>query len=166
MKEFTGPVMPDAPAGKRQLAIGFIAGIAIGTSLMYLLDPRTGNRRRAIVRDKAVHVAKRSTGLAGKSYRHLRNKIEGAIAIVANTLQPQGGVSDRKLLERIRSTVGRTVPRPGAVDFAVHEGRVTVRGYLRPHEAGQVIQAVEAVPGVSGVENQIVDAAAAEQPLQ
>jgi hypothetical protein len=145
--------------------LGIVAGVVIGTGLMYLLDSRQGNRRRAVARDKARHALIRGTVLTGKLFRHLRNRLEGLIATASQPLLSEGETSDRKLVERIRSTVGRTVPHPGAVDFAVHSGRVIVRGYLRPHEAGAVIQAVQRVPGVISVDNQILDSAA-QHPLQ
>ncbi len=152
-------------ASNARMAVGLIAGIAIGTSLMYLLDPRQGNRRRAVARDKVSHIINRSSVLVGKTFRHLRNRLEGAIAGATDSLRPEAAISDRKLADRIRSTVGRTIPHPGAVDFAVHEGRVTVRGYLKPHESGAVVQAVEGVPGVRSVDNQIVEATM-EHPVQ
>lgn len=152
-------------APNTKFTLGIVAGIAIGTGLMYLFDPRQGNRRRAVARDKVTHVLNRSSILSGKMIRHLRNKVEGLVANATHSLRPEGTTSDRKLVERIRSTVGRAVPHPGAVDFAVHSGRVVVRGYLKPHEAGAVIQAVQGVPGVLSVDNQILDAAA-DQPIQ
>lgn len=142
--------------------MGLIAGILIGSALMYLLDPRQGNRRRALARDKVRSFASRSSVNAGKTYRHLRNRVEGVLANLTQTLRPEGAVSDRKLCDRIRSTVGRTIPHPHQVDFAVHAGRVTVRGNLKPHEAGQVIQAIEKVAGVTGIDNQIVDTSAVQ----
>jgi len=142
--------------------LGLIAGVLIGSSLMYLLDPRQGTRRRAVARDKALSFASQSRVRAGKTYRHLRNKLEGIVANLSDTLRPGGVVSDRKLCDRIRSTIGRTIPHPHQVDFAVNGGNVTVRGNLKPHEAGQVVQAVERVPGVLRVDNQIVDATAVQ----
>jgi len=152
-------------ASNANLKIGLLAGIVLGTGVMYLFDPRQGNRRRAVARDRVSHILNRSSGLAGKTLRHLRNKLEGALASATGSVRPEGAISDKKLEERIRSTVGRTIPRPGTVDFAVHEGRVTVRGYLKPHESGAVVQAVERVPGVRSVDNQIVDAGS-EHPVQ
>jgi gas vesicle protein len=136
---------------------GLIVGAIIGSTLMYLLDPRQGNRRRALTRDRANRIMNRGASEAGKTLRHLRNKLEGAFSNITKALRPEGAVSDRKLEERIRTTVGRTLLNPKLVDFVVHEGRVSVRGNLKPHEAGQVIQAIERVPGVAGVDNQIVE---------
>ena len=149
-----------------QVALGLIAGVVVGAGLMYLFDARQGNRRRAVARDKAVKLLSRSSIAAGKTYHHLRNRLGGVVAGLTRAVTPEGGVSDRKLVDRIRSVVGRTIPHPGAVDFIAHEGRVTVRGFMKPHEAGQVIQAIERIPGVRAVENQIVDAAVQPQPLQ
>ena len=149
-----------------QLALGLVTGLVVGAGFMYLFDIRQGNRRRAVARDKTVKFFSRSSSAAGKTYRHLRNRLEGVVANLTRTVTPEGAISDRKLVDRIKSVVGRTVPHPGSVDFVAHEGRVTVRGYLKPHEAGQIIQAIERVPGVKCVDNQIVDSAAQPQTLQ
>lgn len=150
----------------RGTAVGILIGLALGSAAMYLLDPRQGNRRRAIAHDKLRSLALRSSNRAGKTYRHLRNKLEGTISQVAATFLPDAAVSDRKLADRIRSTIGRAIDHPHVVDFAVHGGRVTIRGALKPHEAEQVIQAVERIPGVIAVDNQIIDASVNTAPLQ
>jgi hypothetical protein len=150
----------------RGAAVGILIGLALGSAAMYLLDPRQGTRRRAITQDKLRSLASRSSIRAGKTYRHLRNKLEGGISQLAGAFLTHSAVSDRKLADRIRSTIGRTISHPHAVDFAVHGGRVTVRGNLRPHEAGQVIQAVERVAGVVAVDNQIIDTSITTSPLQ
>jgi osmotically-inducible protein OsmY len=133
------------------------AGIAIGSGLMYLFDQRMGNRRRAVAKDKALSLAHQSRTIAGKTFRHLRNRFQGALATATQAVTEGGIVSDRKLSDRIRSTIGRVVPSPHTIDLAVHEGRVTLRGVLKPHEMGLVVGAVEKIPGVRSVDNQIVD---------
>jgi hypothetical protein len=150
----------------RGVPFGLIAGALVGAGLMYLFDSRMGNRRRAVARGKAVRVFSRSSVIAGKTFRHLRNQLEGIAANLTRTLRPEGVVSDRKLIDRIRSVVGRSIPHPSAVDFSSHDGRVTVRGYLKPHEAGQVIQAIERIAGVRSVDNQIVDASGDTHSVQ
>lgn len=144
----------------------FLAGIAIGSGLMYLLDPRAGNRRRSVARDKLFSFGRHSLISGGKTYRHLRNRVQGVFAVLGDTLRPGGIVSDRKLIDRIRATVGRAIPHPHAVDFAVHQGRVTVRGSLKPHEAGVVIRAVEGIHGVKSVDNQILDSSSVTGTVQ
>lgn len=137
--------------------VAILAGIAIGGGLMYLFDQRMGNRRRAVAKDKALSFARQSRIVAGKTFRHLRNRVQGVLASATQSVTEGGIVSDRKLSDRIRSTIGRVVPAPHAIDLAVHEGRVTLRGMLKPHETGLVVGAVEKIPGVRSVDNQIVD---------
>jgi hypothetical protein len=137
--------------------LGLISGIIIGSVVMYLLDPRQGTRRRALFRDKARSLASRSSHQTGKLFRHLNNKFAGLVANLSGTIKPQGETSDRKLADRVRATIGRSIPHPGHVDIAVHSGIVTMRGDLKPHEAGQLVLAIRKVPGVVGVDNQIID---------
>lgn len=150
----------------RGLGFLFIAGLVVGSGLMYLLDPRQGNRRRAVARDKTVSFLNRSSHLGGKYLRHFRNQLQGVMAVVGENFRPAGVVSDRKLSDHVRSVIGRTISHPHAVDFAVHDGRVTVRGALRPHEAGAVVQAIEQIRGVRCVDNQILDSGSAAPTVQ
>jgi hypothetical protein len=42
-----------------------LGGIGLGAALMYTLDPDRGNRRRALVRDKLVSAAHKTSGGLG-----------------------------------------------------------------------------------------------------
>src|SRR5256885_15114097 len=55
-------------------------GIAIGAGLMYFFDPEAGRRRRALVRDKAVHYQKETAKYASDTTRDLRNRAYGVYA--------------------------------------------------------------------------------------
>ena len=44
---------------RKELGALFIATIT-GAGLMYFLDPRLGRRRRAIIRDKAIHLSRKT----------------------------------------------------------------------------------------------------------
>lgn len=139
-----------------KLGIVFLGGVAIGTTLMYLLDPRAGTRRRIVLRDKTGSFLLRSARLSGKLARHLTNKLGGAVAIAADFARSPGIDSDGKIQARIRSILGRTIAHPRSVDVSVINGRATLRGTLPPHLAGAVVRAAEEVRGVKGVENLIV----------
>lgn len=58
------------------VATGFIAGAT--TSLIF--DPRSGHRRRALIRDKAIHYNKKGSVYFGKARRDLSNRMRGRIA--------------------------------------------------------------------------------------
>jgi hypothetical protein len=70
---------------KHQLSL--LGGVGLGASLMYLLDPDGGRRRRALARDKAVHGMK----AGGRSLRgtsvHLGNKAKGLMAKASSQLR-------------------------------------------------------------------------------
>jgi hypothetical protein len=139
-----------------ELGILFLGGVVVGGALMYLLDPRTGNRRRGILRDKTTSLLYRSAHVSGQVARHLRNRLEGLASITADLVRPSGVDSDVKVEARIRSVLGRTIPHPRSVSVSVERGKASVRGTLLPHEAGAVIRAIETIRGVQCVENLIV----------
>lgn len=146
---------------RRGVFLYVLSGVVLGATAAYFLDPRQSARRRAVVRDKALSAVKRSLVQSGKVLRHFRNRFGGAIYSLANRVGSAGSVSDRRLESRLRSVLGRTIEHPHHVDLAVHEGRVSMRGSLKPHEAGLAVQAIERIPGVRAVDNQIIDSSIA-----
>lgn len=54
-----------------------LAGVAVGATLMYLFDPHSGNRRRALVRDKTLSAGRKARKMAEAQSRHLGNKAQG-----------------------------------------------------------------------------------------
>ena len=60
-------------------AIAILSGLGIGAVLMYLFDPQGGNRRRALIRDKAFSVSRKTQqALTGKAH-DLRNRAQGLL---------------------------------------------------------------------------------------
>jgi hypothetical protein len=142
------------PSGRTpRVGFIFLTGIAVGATLMYLLEPRTRLRRQAILRDKAIHLAHRSMIFGGRISRHLRNRAQGLVAISADLLRPEGIDSDDKVAARVRSALGRATRHAHSITVEVQGGRVSLKGPLAAHEAGGVIQAAERVRGVKRVEN-------------
>ncbi len=62
-------------------------GVGLGAGLMYLLDPQGGGRRRALARDKAVHVLKKGGRTVRKTSRHLGNRARGLAAEAGSRLR-------------------------------------------------------------------------------
>jgi CBS domain-containing protein len=60
--------------------ITFLKGVGLGAGLMYLFDPDMGRRRRALIRDQAVHTQHVMTDRIESETRHLRNRAQGLIA--------------------------------------------------------------------------------------
>jgi hypothetical protein len=64
----------------RGKAATLLGGIGIGAALMYLLDPDRGARRRALARDKAIHLGRVTGERLGARSRDLRNRAQGVAA--------------------------------------------------------------------------------------
>lgn len=79
----------------------WLTGVGLGASAALLLDPQRGRRRRALVRDKAVHLGTAGRHSAGKTWRDLRNRTVGI-----------GHVGRRRLRERDLSMPSLSRDRP------------------------------------------------------
>src|SRR5689334_6737336 len=106
-------------------ATGWIGGTALGASLMFLLDPRTGKRRRALLRDKLRHASRIGARRLRSLERVAVHELQGAMA---RSAQAAGDVSDELLAERVRSQIGHVVSHPRALRIQVRGGRVTLSG--------------------------------------
>jgi uncharacterized membrane protein len=127
-----------------------IAGALAGAGLMYLMDPDRGARRRALVRDQAARARHRLAEGAEATGRDLRNRAVGTAAELRSRLRRETA-DDEIIHERVRSTLGRVVSHPGAVEVDVADGRVILRGQVLGHEVDDLLRAVRGVRGVSEV---------------
>jgi BON domain len=139
---------------KRETGLTLLYGIGIGAALMYILDPDRGGRRRALIRDKAVRASNKTQEFVGKMSRDLSNRAQGLVAETRNLFRHED-VPDEILVERIRAELGRHPVHDRAVEITVNQGRVALRGPALASEVDEILSAVSAVRGVSGVDNQL-----------
>lgn len=66
-------------------------GAGLGAGLMYLLDPESGRRRRAVAKDKTVHAIKTGGRKLGKKSRHLGNRGKGLVLEATSKLRNRDG---------------------------------------------------------------------------
>jgi hypothetical protein len=135
-------------------------GAGLGAGLMYLLDPQGGRGRRAVARDKSVSALKKSGAAAAKTSRHLGNKTKGLIAGAGTKLRESDLVGDLKdqgqaLLGKVKRQVRRAVTYPAAIEALVEEGRVILHGLVLASEVAGLLVAIEAVEGVTEVQNNL-----------
>ena len=60
------------------LGLGVLAA-GLGAGVMFLLDPRGGRRRRALLRDKGYSLARQATSAIDKTSRDMKNRVHGTI---------------------------------------------------------------------------------------
>lgn len=66
-------------------------GASLGAGLMYLLDPQSGKRRRAVAKDKTVSALKQGGTALGKKSRHLGNRGKGLLLDATSKLRKRDG---------------------------------------------------------------------------
>ena len=126
--------------------------VALGAGLMFMLDPSTGRRRRAITRDKARKYARLSAERAQAMARRAADQARG---LAAESRASDDWVDDQTLVARVRSEIGRVVSHPGSLHVDAIDGCVTVRGPVFAWEADAALAAIEDTRGVCGVDDQM-----------
>ena len=139
---------------KKGRAAALLGGIGIGATLMYLLDPGRGGRRRALIRDKAIRFGRVTGQRLGARSTDLRNRARGLAARMRREKNGEPPADD-VLEARVRAEIGREVRNPGAIHVAAHGGRVTLTGPVLAEEKEAVVACVEGVEGVERVENRL-----------
>ena len=72
---------------KSALWKGIGVGAGLGAGLMFLLDPDRGRRRRALARDKAIHLAKSTEKIVSARSRDLGNRASGAASRIRSLIR-------------------------------------------------------------------------------
>lgn len=127
------------------------AAFGAGMLLMYFLDPNTGRRRRALVRDRALSTGHDVQRLAAAGSRHAANHLRGVAARTRGRFSHEE-VDDDRLEARIRSRLGRLVERPHGVEVRVHDGCVVLKGTAAADEIDDLVDAIASMPGVEEVD--------------
>jgi uncharacterized membrane protein len=125
---------------------------------MYLLDPDRGRRRRAVARDKTVHVLSAGGASLGRASRDLGHRSRGLAAETGARLRSRLHSEipeDRVLEDRVRSRMGRFVSHPHAIEVLAVDGEVTLSGEILDSEVDGLLAAVRSVRGVRKVDDQL-----------
>jgi hypothetical protein len=133
---------------------GMLMGIGIGAALVFIADPRSGRRRRALARDQFVRANRKTRDALDATARDIANRTTGIVAAARGRMGEES-VDDRLLLERVRAKLGRACSHPHAVDVEVAEGTVTLRGPILANEVDRVLATVQGVRGVRSVTNEL-----------
>jgi uncharacterized membrane protein len=138
---------------KKGLAL--ISAAGAGAGLMYLFDPNYGKRRRAFLRNKTVHIKNVAGDVAGKTQRDVRNHLRGIFAELESLFVDNGPVSNDVLEARVRSTLGRVVSHPHAVEVKAVDGLIILSGQILANEVLPLLESVIATRGVKNIENHL-----------
>ena len=127
----------------------------LGAGMMYVLDPRSGRRRRALVRDKAQAYWRRMGKFISQTARDARQRTYGLMAETQKQLREADVPEDTVLVARVRAQIGHVISQAGTVDVTAQQGRVTLSGSIAAHEVEKLLSAVASVAGVTAVVNRL-----------
>jgi osmotically-inducible protein OsmY len=135
--------------------LALLAGVGVGAGVMFLLDPDRGKRRRALLRDKAIHLSRVGGCAVGKISRDIRNRAIGAASEIRARLK-ESEVPDTVLIDRVKSRLGRYPVHDRAIAVSAEHGTVTLRGDVLASEVNTLLSAVSSVRAVKNVINELV----------
>jgi hypothetical protein len=129
--------------------IGYFAvGALVGAGVMFLLDPRGGGRRRALIRDKVVRGARVAREYADKRGRDAMNRARGAVEETRAWTRDAEGVPEKTLIERVRAQIGHVVAHPSSIDVSAENGVIILRGAVRRGEVSKLRGRLEQTRGM------------------
>lgn len=129
-------------------------GAAIGAGVMYLMDPAKGRRRRALVGDKLNSAGHAAADAVTRTGRDAKNRAKGLLHENKQRLAGEE-VPDDVLVQRVRSEMGHVIDKPQDVTVTALGGRVTLDGTVAEGKVDDLVDRVEKMPGVAGVENRL-----------
>ncbi len=132
-----------------------VQGLALGAISMYLLDPDKGRRRRALAQDKLQRLGNDVVHLVNQMTRDAGNRLHGMNARLQRRAHGDESPDALRLIERVRSAMGRAVSHPHAVQVGVRGGTVVLSGPVLAGEVRDLVECIHQVPGVTAIENHL-----------
>ena len=136
-----------------------IAGAVLGAALMYFCDPHRGKARRSELQQKGVSAARQAAHELAKRAEDLLNRAKGLVAEPEAAMECSGQtVGDSLVADRVRSHLGHVTEHASAIETAVVNGIVVLRGTISPDKKRAVVDEVLSVPRVKGIRDLLVAA--------
>src|SRR5262245_60714119 len=132
-----------------KMTAAFIAGSMAGAVLTFFADPVLGRRRRALLRDTAVHDSRILGRAISIGSRDTVHRAKGIFESVKSMFEPHE-IDDSVLADRVRTEVGRVCSHPN-VEVTAEDGCVTLEGPVVAHERRPILKTVRSVKGVFDV---------------
>jgi hypothetical protein len=130
-------------------------GIALGAGVMFLLDPRQGGARRALIRDKSLRALHEVEGAAAVGSRDMAHRVEGMVARVRGVGR-RDEVDDDVLVARVRAKLGHLCSHPHAIQVSAKgNGCIELKGPILAKEVDEVLSAIAHVPGVRVIDDDL-----------
>jgi BON domain len=130
-------------------------GVVLGALVAFLLDPASGRRRRHLVRDRTLGLARRSGRRSRRLVRGVNATSFGLVQRVKHRRKPGKVYDDLTLRDKVETELFRAADSPkGRVVVSVVGGVVALRGEARDErELERLVKQTRDIDGVLGVES-------------
>ena len=139
----------------RQLAAVAASALAAGAALEFFFDPRSGRRRRHLVRDRTTAAFRRRARKVERQAHYEAGKMVGLAHAITHHDHAVPELDDVSLVRKVESELfrDRTIPK-GPISINADRGIVVLRGQLDDaQEIERIEREVRGVAGVRDVEN-------------
>ena len=137
-----------------QTTSAFVIGAASGATAAYFLDPERGAHRRQLIVEGARSKSRRIGRLTRSAWNDLRHRV-GAIPYLLR-FRSDAETDELRLIERVRSKMGRYVSHPAAIQVGALAGVVTLSGPILRAEYETLLSVARNVPSVQAVKDQLI----------
>ena len=139
----------------RELAAVAASALAAGAALEFFFDPRSGKRRRHLVRDRTTAAFRRRARKVERQAHYEAGKMVGLAHAITHHDHAVPELDDVSLVRKVESELfrDRTIPK-GPISINADRGIVVLRGQLEDaQEIERIEREVRGVAGVRDVEN-------------
>jgi uncharacterized membrane protein len=127
-----------------------LTALGVGAGIAYFFDPKHGEDRRTLLRDKANNLVSQMDDSIYAAVEDTRNKTRGVLSEWTAKLSNQDN-PDWVLAERVRSALGRLSPHSREVRVRADEGQIHLSGSILKEERDVIMRAASRTRGVREV---------------
>lgn len=131
-----------------------LVSVGLGAGLMYFLDPKYGQHRRAKVLDRASRLVDSLDESLELGVDDLRYRARGILSELTGKLSGEQS-PDWVLEERIRTVLGGISRHARSIELRSSGGHVHLMGPVLREDRDAILQAVRRTPGVYSVEDEM-----------
>jgi osmotically-inducible protein OsmY len=130
-------------------------GALVGAALVYLFDPQSGRRRRAMLRDRSAALARGGGRKAAQAGQAVTAEAYGVSQKVQHLKEEPQEYDDATLAQKVQSEIFRDADVPkGQINVNAEDGIVVLRGEVdRPELMEELVEKTRKVQGVRDVQN-------------
>ena len=127
-----------------------LTALGVGAGIAYFFDPKQGESRRTLLRDKANNFVNQMDDSIYSAVEDTRNKTRGVLSEWTAKLSSQDNPGWIQA-ERVRNALGRLTPHSRGVRVRAEDGQIHLSGSILKDERDAILKAAARTRGVRDV---------------